>query len=162
MKSESVVIADQQAAVNTFSGLVHTARQANKVGGGRRAPQGELSRIQRWGLSRNKVSLAEAGDGSPPFYFIIGIIEKLPISPQGRMKEFQDKADSCAQERGVYKQSWLILLFCVHHRSHDSLKVVFLSPFGRQNKISPRGDFLMVSLRSRSDRESLLTINPPK
>jgi hypothetical protein len=69
MKSESVVIADQQAAVNTFSGLVHTARQANKVGGGRRAPQGELSRIQRWGLSRNKVSLAEAGDGSPPFYF---------------------------------------------------------------------------------------------
>ena len=68
MKSESVVIADQQVAVNTFSGLVHTARQANKVGGGRRAPQGELSRIQRWGLSRNKVSLAEAGDGSPPFY----------------------------------------------------------------------------------------------
>ena len=35
MKSESVVIADQKAAVNTFSGLVHTARQANKVGGGR-------------------------------------------------------------------------------------------------------------------------------
>ena len=68
MKSESVVIADQQAAVNTFSGLVHTARQANKVGGGRRASQEELSRIQRWGLSRNKVSLAEAGDGSPPFY----------------------------------------------------------------------------------------------
>ena len=67
VKSESVVIADQQAAVNTFSGLVHTARQATKVGGGRRAPQGELSRIQRWGLSRNKVSLAEAGDGSPPF-----------------------------------------------------------------------------------------------
>jgi len=31
MKSELVVIADQQAAVNTFSGLVHTARQANKV-----------------------------------------------------------------------------------------------------------------------------------
>ena len=26
MKSESVVIADQHAAVNTFSGLVHTAR----------------------------------------------------------------------------------------------------------------------------------------
>ena len=37
MKLESLVIADQQAAVNTFSGLVHTARQANKVGGGRRA-----------------------------------------------------------------------------------------------------------------------------
>ena len=33
MKSESLVIADQQAAVNTFPGLVHTARQATKVGG---------------------------------------------------------------------------------------------------------------------------------
>ena len=32
MKSESLVIADQQAAVNTFPGLVHTARQATKVG----------------------------------------------------------------------------------------------------------------------------------
>ncbi len=36
MKSDLLVIADQQAAVNTFSGLVHTARQANKVGGTRR------------------------------------------------------------------------------------------------------------------------------
>ncbi len=32
MKSESLVIADQQAAVNTFPGLVHTARQATEVG----------------------------------------------------------------------------------------------------------------------------------
>ena len=32
MKAESLVIADQQAAVNTFPGLVHTARQATKVG----------------------------------------------------------------------------------------------------------------------------------
>ena len=32
MKSESLVIADQQAAVNTFPGLVHTARQVNRVG----------------------------------------------------------------------------------------------------------------------------------
>ena len=32
VKSESLVIADQQAAVNTFPGLVHTARQATKVG----------------------------------------------------------------------------------------------------------------------------------
>ena len=31
MKSESLVIADQQAAVNTFPGLVHTARQTMKV-----------------------------------------------------------------------------------------------------------------------------------
>ncbi len=32
MKSESLVIADQNAAVNTFSGLVHTARQTMRVG----------------------------------------------------------------------------------------------------------------------------------
>ncbi len=32
MKSESLVIADQQAAVSTFPGLVHTARQATEVG----------------------------------------------------------------------------------------------------------------------------------
>ncbi len=32
MKSESLVIADQQAAVNTSPGLVHTARQATEVG----------------------------------------------------------------------------------------------------------------------------------
>ncbi len=31
MKAESLVIADQQAAVNTFPGLVHTARQVNRV-----------------------------------------------------------------------------------------------------------------------------------
>ena len=35
MNEESVVIADQQAAVNMFLPLVHTARQANKVGNGR-------------------------------------------------------------------------------------------------------------------------------
>ena len=32
MKLESLVIANQQVAVNTFPGLVHTARQATKVG----------------------------------------------------------------------------------------------------------------------------------
>ena len=31
MKSESLVIADQHAAVNTFPGLVHTARHTMKV-----------------------------------------------------------------------------------------------------------------------------------
>jgi hypothetical protein len=43
MKLESLVIADQHAAVNVFLSLVHTARQATKVGGirSRRAnPQG--------------------------------------------------------------------------------------------------------------------------
>jgi len=32
MKLESLVIADQHAAVNTFPGLVHTARHITKVG----------------------------------------------------------------------------------------------------------------------------------
>ena len=32
MKAESLVIADQHAAVNTFPGLVHTARHTTKVG----------------------------------------------------------------------------------------------------------------------------------
>ena len=32
MKSESLVIADQHAAVNTFSGLVHTARHTMGIG----------------------------------------------------------------------------------------------------------------------------------
>ena len=34
MKVELLVIADQHAAVNTFPGLVHTARQARKDGNG--------------------------------------------------------------------------------------------------------------------------------
>jgi hypothetical protein len=38
MKLESLVIADQHAAVNTFSGLVHTARHTMKVGLTRRRP----------------------------------------------------------------------------------------------------------------------------
>ena len=43
MKSESLVIAHQNGAVNVFLSLVHTARQATKVGGirkRRRNPQG--------------------------------------------------------------------------------------------------------------------------
>ena len=32
VKSESLVIADQHAAVNTFPGLVHTARHTMRVG----------------------------------------------------------------------------------------------------------------------------------
>ncbi len=36
VKEESLVIADQHAAVNTFPGLVHTARQAMEAGSARR------------------------------------------------------------------------------------------------------------------------------
>ena len=35
VKAESLVIADQHAAVNAFPGLVHTARQVMKVGSAR-------------------------------------------------------------------------------------------------------------------------------
>ena len=44
MKAESLVIADQHAAVNTFPGLVHTARHIMGVGFTRRScanPQGK-------------------------------------------------------------------------------------------------------------------------
>ena len=67
MKLELVVIADQQAAVNTFSGLVHTARQVSEVGGARTPPFGGGRRIQQQGLSRNKVAVLEGAAGSPPF-----------------------------------------------------------------------------------------------
>jgi hypothetical protein len=45
MKVESLVIADQHAAVNTFPGLVHTARHTMKAGctRSRRANRKEVS-----------------------------------------------------------------------------------------------------------------------
>ena len=49
MKSESLVIANQNVAVNTFPGLVHTARHTMRVGNTRSRrpnPQGrELSKV---------------------------------------------------------------------------------------------------------------------
>ena len=54
MKSESLVIADQHAAVNTFSGLVHTARQTMGVGNTRsrwsnRKEEAVEGRVDDWG-----------------------------------------------------------------------------------------------------------------
>ena len=52
MKSESLVIADQHAAVNTFPGLVHTARHITKAGctRNRRAnPQGKQA-LKVWSV----------------------------------------------------------------------------------------------------------------
>ena len=50
MKLESLVSADQHAGVNTFPGLVHTARHTMKVGNARSQwpnPQGEeLSKVE--------------------------------------------------------------------------------------------------------------------
>src|SRR5699024_332672 len=76
MKQESLVIAAQHAAVNTFPGLVHTARHTTRVGNTRSqwgnlwsqpttlgptigvtAPQG--SRIGRWGWSTAFLSTSE-------------------------------------------------------------------------------------------------------
>src|SRR5579859_3268675 len=61
MKLESLVIADQHAAVNTFPGLVHTARHVTKVGNTRsRWPNPCGGSRRRWGWrlgrSRNKVA----------------------------------------------------------------------------------------------------------
>ncbi len=50
MKLESLVIADQNAAVNTFPGLVHTARHTMGVGSARRqwpnAQATELAKVK--------------------------------------------------------------------------------------------------------------------
>ena len=46
MKEESLVIADQQVAVNTFPGLVHTARQAMEAG----------STLSRWPNLKRKAA----------------------------------------------------------------------------------------------------------
>ncbi len=54
MKLESLVIADQHAAVNTFPGLVHTARQAMEAEGTRsrcanRKEVGAQGMVDDWG-----------------------------------------------------------------------------------------------------------------
>ena len=54
MKVESLVIADQNAAVNTFPGLVHTARHTMKVGCTRsrssnRKEEGAQGMVDDWG-----------------------------------------------------------------------------------------------------------------
>ena len=72
MKAESLVIADQHAAVNTFPGLVHTARHVMRVGNTRSQWPNPLGgSCRRWGRrlgrSRNKVAVPEGAAGSPPF-----------------------------------------------------------------------------------------------
>ena len=54
MKLELLVIADQNAAVNTFPGLVHTARHTTGVGGTRsqlsnRKEEAAEGEIDNWG-----------------------------------------------------------------------------------------------------------------
>ena len=50
MKLESLVIVDQHATVNTFPGLVHTARHTTKVGNtGSQWPNPLGGSCRRWG-----------------------------------------------------------------------------------------------------------------
>src|SRR6476620_7001647 len=72
VKSESLVSQISNAAVNTFPGLVHTARHVTKVGNTRsRWPNPCGGSRRRWGWrlgrSRNKVAVPEGAAGSPPF-----------------------------------------------------------------------------------------------
>ena len=46
MKSELLIIADQNAAVNAFPGLVHTARHTTEVGGARSRQGNMLSKAK--------------------------------------------------------------------------------------------------------------------
>ena len=46
MKSELLVIADQNAAVNAFPGLVHTARHTMEVGGARSRLGNRLPKVK--------------------------------------------------------------------------------------------------------------------
>ncbi len=68
MKLELLVIADQRAAVNTFPGLVHTARHTMEVGYTlRQSLYLWLRYDQQLGWSRNKVAVGEPAAGLPPF-----------------------------------------------------------------------------------------------
>jgi hypothetical protein len=49
MKPELLVIADQHAAVNTFPGLVHTARHAMGVGAAQSDPRDLYGSTDDWG-----------------------------------------------------------------------------------------------------------------
>ena len=46
MKSELLVIANQNVAVNAFPGLVHTARHTMEVGGARSRPEDRLPKVK--------------------------------------------------------------------------------------------------------------------
>ena len=66
MKSESLVIADQHVAVNTFPGLVHTARHTTKVGCSRSRwanPSGNLVTGAAW-LSSARVVRCSVKSGN--------------------------------------------------------------------------------------------------
>jgi hypothetical protein len=66
MKAESLVIVDQHATVNTFPGLVHTARHTMGVGLTRRRcanrkEAGDHGRVSDWGDGRRELVLSSYG-----------------------------------------------------------------------------------------------------
>ncbi len=73
MKLELLVIADQNAAVNAFPGLVHTPPVTPRKLGGARSQIANLleasveGEINNWGEVVNKVAVSEGAAGSPPF-----------------------------------------------------------------------------------------------
>ena len=69
MKLESLVIVDQHATVNTFPGLVHTARHTTRVCNTRSRWSNHLELAVEggtndWGENRNKVAVSEGAAGS--------------------------------------------------------------------------------------------------
>ena len=66
MKLELLVMAGQHTAVNMSLFLALTARQTMGVEALSEDPFAGLGGNQWLGLSRNKVSLPEGGDGPPP------------------------------------------------------------------------------------------------
>ena len=72
MKLKSLVIASYYLAVNMSLFLAHTARQTNRVGQewGSLIRESQIPGPQE-GLSRNKVSVGESADGSPPSFQLI-------------------------------------------------------------------------------------------
>ena len=71
MKLESLVIVDQHATVNTFPGLVHTARHTTRVCNTRSRWSNHLELAVEGGTNDwgevNKVAVSEGAAGSPPF-----------------------------------------------------------------------------------------------
>ena len=64
--------------MNTFPGLVHTARQAMGAGGAEVRDRKERPRAKLvTGLSRNKVAVPEGAAGTPPFWSFISKVSCL-------------------------------------------------------------------------------------
>jgi hypothetical protein len=82
MKLESLVIADQHAAVNTFSGLVHTARHTMRAGNAR----------SRWPNRKEGAVEGRTGDWGQ-------VVTRYPYENVGM--------DHLLSKEKEYKRSWM-------------------------------------------------------